>query len=123
MLAAGKGGTATGRSAEAQELFDKLQSVGVELPDVFLVLENEGVEKSQTSWHELPNATQIELNAAIGTQQSAALISLGATVDDRAARGPTPTGLTCGECRTPVRFPNSRPVPGATYHGVKRTFE
>ena len=49
MLAAGKGGTATGRSAEAQEHSDKLQSVGVDLPDVFLVLENEGVEKSQTS--------------------------------------------------------------------------
>ena len=48
MLAAGKGGTATGRAAEAQEHFDILRSVGVDLPDVFLVLENEGVDKFQT---------------------------------------------------------------------------
>jgi transaldolase len=64
-----KGGTATGRAAEAHEHFDKLQSVGVDLPDVFLVLENEGVEKFQTSWHELLTVTQTELDAA-GTQQS-----------------------------------------------------
>jgi transaldolase len=64
-----KGGTATCRAAEAQEHFDKLQSVGVDLPDVFLVLENEGVEKFQTSWHELLKATQAELDAAAGTQQ------------------------------------------------------
>ena len=64
-----KGGTATCQAAEAQEHFDKLQSVGVDLPDVFLVLENEGVEKFQTSWHELLKATQTELDAAAGTQQ------------------------------------------------------
>jgi transaldolase len=52
-----------------QERFDKLQSVGVDLPDVFLVLANEGVEKFQTSRHELLKATQTELDAAAGTQQ------------------------------------------------------
>lgn len=64
-----KGGTATCRAAEAQEHFDELRSVGVDLPDVFLALENEGVEKFQTSWHELLKATQTELDAAAGTQQ------------------------------------------------------
>jgi transaldolase len=64
-----KGGTATCWAAEAQEHFDELHSVGVDLPDVFLVLENEGVEKFQTSWHELLKATQTELDAAAGTQQ------------------------------------------------------
>ena len=64
-----KGDTATCQAAEAQEHFDKLQSVGVDLPDVFLALENEGVEKFQTSWHELLKATQAGLDAAAGTQQ------------------------------------------------------
>lgn len=62
-------GTATGRAAEAQEHFDELQSVGVDLGDVFLVLENEGVEKFQTSWDELLQAAQTELDAAAGTQR------------------------------------------------------
>ena len=69
MLAAGKGGAATGRAAGAQEHFDKLQSVGVDLQDVVPVLENEGVEKFQTSWHELLKATQTELDAVVGAQQ------------------------------------------------------
>ena len=64
-----RGDTATCQAAEAQEHFDKLQSVGVDLPDVFLVLENDGVEKFQTSWHELLKATQAELDAAAETQQ------------------------------------------------------
>jgi transaldolase len=64
-----KGGSATCRAAEAQEHFDKLQSVGVDLAEVFLVLENEGVEKFHASWDELLKATQAELDAAAGTQQ------------------------------------------------------
>lgn len=64
-----EGGTATCRATEAQEHFDKLQSVGVDLPDVFLVLEDEGVEKFQTSWHELLKATQAELDAAARARQ------------------------------------------------------
>lgn len=65
-----KAATATRGAAEAQEHFAKLQSVGVDLPDVFLVLENEGVEKFQASWHELLKATRAELDVAAGTQQS-----------------------------------------------------
>jgi transaldolase len=64
-----KSGAATCRAAEAQQHFDKLHSVGVDLADVFLVLENEGVEKFQTSWHQLLKATQTELDAAASTQQ------------------------------------------------------
>ncbi len=58
------GDTITGRSAEAQELFDKLAAVGIDLGDVFLVLENEGVEKFEASWRELLDATKAELDAA-----------------------------------------------------------
>src|ERR1700758_1277958 len=59
-----KGDTVIGRSAEAQAVFDKLEGVGVDLSDVFIVLENEGVEKFEKSWQELLDATQAELGAA-----------------------------------------------------------
>jgi len=58
------GDTVSGRAAEAQQLFDELEAVGVDLRDVFLVLENEGVEKFEASWHELLEATKAELDAA-----------------------------------------------------------
>ena len=58
------GDTVTGKGEEAQGLFDKLSSAGVDLPDVFRVLEEEGVDKFEKSWQELIDATQAELDAA-----------------------------------------------------------
>jgi transaldolase len=58
------GDTVTGKAAEAQEVFDKLAAVGIDLPDVFRVLEDEGVDKFEKSWQELIEATQAELDAA-----------------------------------------------------------
>ena len=36
---------------------------------MFIVLEDEGVEKFAKSWHDLLKATQAELDAVTGTQQ------------------------------------------------------
>ncbi len=47
------GDQVTGKAAEAQALFDRLTEVGVDLDDVFLVLETEGVDKFKKSWVEL----------------------------------------------------------------------
>jgi transaldolase len=58
------GDTVTGKAAEAQEVFDKLAAVGIDLPDVFKVLEDEGVEKFEKSWLELLEATQGQLDVA-----------------------------------------------------------
>jgi len=58
------GDTVTGRAAEAQDVFDKLETLGVDLTDVFLVLEDEGVEKFAKSWRHLLEATQGQLDAA-----------------------------------------------------------
>ena len=58
------GDTVTGTADAAQEMFDKLGAVGVDLTDVFLVLEDEGVEKFEKSWLELLEATQGQLDAA-----------------------------------------------------------
>src|SRR6201997_2582901 len=58
------GDTVSGRAAEAQAVFDKLEAAGVDLADVFVVLESEGVEKFEKSWQELLDATRAELDAA-----------------------------------------------------------
>jgi transaldolase len=58
------GDTVTGTAEESQAVFDKLEAIGIDLTDVFLVLENEGVEKFEKSWQELIDATQEQLDAA-----------------------------------------------------------
>ena len=58
------GDTVTGTASAAQEVFDKLEAIGVDLTDVFLVLEDEGVEKFEASWKELLDATQEQLDDA-----------------------------------------------------------
>jgi len=58
------GDAVTGKAAESQELFDKLAAVGIDLPDVFRLLEDEGVEKFEKSWLELLEETQAQLDAA-----------------------------------------------------------
>jgi transaldolase len=47
------GDQVTGKADEAQALFDQLTAVGVDLDDVFVVLETEGVDKFKKSWIEL----------------------------------------------------------------------
>jgi transaldolase len=56
------GDTVTGTGEVAQIVFDKLASLGIDLPDVFKVLEDEGVEKFEKSWLELIEATQAQLD-------------------------------------------------------------
>jgi transaldolase len=58
------GDTVTGTVDESQALFDELSGVGIDLPDVFRLLEDEGVEKFEKSWLELLEATQAQLDAA-----------------------------------------------------------
>jgi len=58
------GDAVTGKAEESQALFDELTAVGIDLPDVFKVLEDEGVEKFEKSWLELLDATQAQLDAA-----------------------------------------------------------
>jgi transaldolase len=58
------GDTVTGTAAAAQEVFDKLEAVGIDLTDVFIVLENEGVEKFEASWKELLDETEKQLHTA-----------------------------------------------------------
>ncbi|MGA9312684.1 MAG: transaldolase [Pseudonocardiaceae bacterium] len=47
------GDQVSGTAETAQRTFDELTEVGIDLDDVFVVLEREGVEKFDTSWAEL----------------------------------------------------------------------
>jgi transaldolase len=59
-----RGDTVTGTADEAQQVFDELTEVGIDLTDVFLVLENEGVDKFEKSWEELLESVSGQLKAA-----------------------------------------------------------
>ncbi|WNG84896.1 transaldolase [Mycobacterium sp. ITM-2016-00316] len=58
------GDTVSGTADAAQGVFDGLVEVGVDLDDVFKLLEEEGVDKFEKSWAELLEATQGQLDAA-----------------------------------------------------------
>ena len=58
------GDTVSGAAVESQEVFDKLTAVGIDLTDVFVVLENEGVDKFEVAWNDLLEATAEQLRAA-----------------------------------------------------------
>lgn len=44
------GDTVTGKAAPAQEVLDRLSAIGIDLPNVFAVLEHDGVGKFAASW-------------------------------------------------------------------------
>lgn len=58
------GNTIEGTAAESQAVFDALTKVGIDLPDVFRFLEEDGVDKFEKAWQELLDATQGQLDAA-----------------------------------------------------------
>jgi transaldolase len=51
-------------AAEAQEVFDALERVGIDVTDVFKVLEDEGVQKFEASWTELLDTVRGQLDGA-----------------------------------------------------------
>lgn len=59
-----RGDTITGTAAAAGKLFDDLEKVGIDLTDVFVVLENEGVEKFVDAWNQLLTETRKQLGSA-----------------------------------------------------------
>ena len=58
-----RGDVVSGKGAEAQAVFDELTAVGVDLVDVFTVLETEGVEKFIASWQDLVETVQQRVDA------------------------------------------------------------
>ena len=59
-----RGDTVTGTAAAAGQVFDELAAVGIDIDDVYLVLEREGVEKFEKSWEELLESVEGQLRAA-----------------------------------------------------------
>jgi transaldolase len=60
------GDKVTGTGAQAQEVFDRLSAVGIDVPDVFRTLEDEGVEKFEKSWQELLDTVSGQVEKAKG---------------------------------------------------------
>jgi transaldolase len=58
------GDTVTGQAAQARQVFDQLAGVGVDIDDVYEVLEREGVEKFEKSWLELLDTVKDQLESA-----------------------------------------------------------
>ena len=58
------GDMVTGRAEEAQQLFDRLREVGIDVDDVFLALESEGVDKFKGSWTELVDTVKGQMEQA-----------------------------------------------------------
>jgi transaldolase len=56
-----RGDTIRGEYASAAGTMAALSAVGVDMDDVVQVLEDEGVEKFETSWNELLESTKSEL--------------------------------------------------------------
>lgn len=55
------GDTLTDTAADAQGVFDQLEEVGIDLADVAVTLESEGVEKFVTAWSELLDSMRSRL--------------------------------------------------------------
>jgi transaldolase len=55
-----------GTYQQAHEVIDKLEALGISYDDVVQVLEDEGVDKFETSWNELLDATKAELEKESG---------------------------------------------------------
>ena len=53
-----------GLAQESQQVFDQIAALGVDLVDVFAILEDEGVSKFEDAWNELLSATAEQLSAA-----------------------------------------------------------
>jgi transaldolase len=60
------GDKVTGTEEQAQEVFDALTEAGIDLDDVFKVLEDEGVDKFEKSWAELLETVAGQLDKAKG---------------------------------------------------------
>ena len=58
------GDAVTGTAESAQAVFDAVTAAGVDLTDVFVVLEDEGVDKFEKSWLELLESVQGQLDGA-----------------------------------------------------------
>lgn len=61
-----EGDKVSGTAGQAQQAFDRLAAAGIDISDVFLTLENEGVDKFDKSWTELLDTVNDQLAKAKG---------------------------------------------------------
>jgi transaldolase len=59
-----EGDAVSGKAQDAEQVFARLASVGIDFADVLVVLEKEGVEKFEKSWQELVDTIEGQLEKA-----------------------------------------------------------
>ena len=59
-----RGDQVTGKAADAEAVFTRLEGVGIDFDDVLTVLEREGVEKFEKSWQQLVDTIEGQLEKA-----------------------------------------------------------
>lgn len=59
-----QGDQVTGKGSDAQGVFDQLAAVGIDIDDVFVTLETEGVDKFKASWVELQDTVKGQMAQA-----------------------------------------------------------
>ncbi len=59
-----QGDAVSGKAQEAEQVFARLEAVGIDFDDVLVVLEKEGVEKFEKSWQELVDTIEGQLEKA-----------------------------------------------------------
>ncbi len=59
-----EGDKVTGTAADAQQVIDAIEALGISFDDVVAVLESEGVDKFEVSWNELVETVQGQLDKA-----------------------------------------------------------
>ena len=99
-----QGDKVSGTEAEAQQVLDDLEAVGISYDDVVDVLEREGVEKFDASWAELVETVQTALDEAKAGEDS----------PGRGRLAQTSTTTPCERSPTrpnPLRDPQDRRLP------------
>ena len=91
-----RGDTIHGRYEESRAVFDHLAALGVSYDDVVGVLEEEGVRKFATSWHELLTTIETEM-AAVRSPISAGDPAGPAAAPAGPAAVSAPSGAAAGE--------------------------
>jgi len=64
LLESGDGDAVTGRASEAREVLDAIAATGVDLDEVFAVLERDGVDRFASSWADLHETVRRSMEAA-----------------------------------------------------------
>ena len=102
-----EGDKVSGTAGQAQSVLDRLAALGIDYDDVVDVLENEGVEKFDTSWDELVETVQTALDDAKQGKPDPGSSKAGDNDAGAVRRDPRPASEPASGCRRTGDFHGS----------------